>query len=69
MARIKQRGIRPAYHPRKGFKDDAKAGKALDAINREYLDKEADLRKSVGPLSLPAESHYEKSFKVKSRKE
>lgn len=65
----KSRGIRPAHHPRPGIKDDAETGRALDAINREYLKKEAAIRAGQGPPSTPETQHYEKSFKLKPKEE
>lgn len=55
--------------PRKGFKDDAKTGRALDAINREYQAKERAALSGIGPPSTPAEQSYPKSFKLKPKKE
>ena len=57
------------FHPRKGFKDDANTSQALAAINREYFDKEFAVRTSIGPGSVPAEQHYEKSFRIKPKEE
>ena len=64
----KRRGIRPAYHPREGFKDDANTSQALEEINREYLKKEHALKSNGGPAPIPGTPHYEKSFRVKPRK-
>jgi hypothetical protein len=62
-----QRRSSDSHSPR-GFKDDAKTSKTLQAINREYLDKELVLASSIGPSSAPT-PHYPKSFFLKPKKE